>query len=429
LSLLDPTDVTSKGSRSLILNAGKTISFLDSNACFHSATFNNKTGVFTAQQGDITYDIQGTLDLKGGNIYLSSSNNAASSIQKLKLNIGSNGKVIVAGDFNVYKSQATQSVYTYVEDGGLIDALGAITKQNDFGLSRNATVSVNLANVNGNATVNLGASNRGYYTSVPTVTVSGISAGSGLVATAVLTGNAVTSVVFSGSNGAYTGTPIISIAPSTVGDLSWVVMGGINGAYKRYVTNVAEQFNVAVPPSSSDYSTLKGNPVQIMFQPSFASDVYTVGVAKGINPAPLSFSPNYALNRTWRVQPTNLRTGFDYGTYVAFGITGTSEDGNANFSPTYPAFTYGTSSPELNNGYAVPTGNMDLMMYRDFTKSWVLFGGYFNTNVPSFGNFGTPWQVPTQWGGSSYPPGFMINNFFPPYLFCIKNTAAPFICH
>lgn len=428
LSLVDPKDVTSTGSRTFILNAGKTISFIDSNACLHSASFNNKKGVFTAQQGDISYDIQGTLDLNGGNIYLSSSNNAASSTQKVKLNIGAAAKVIVSGDFNVYKSQSSQSVYTYVEEGGLIDASGAITGANDFGLSRNAIATASLANVNNNATVNVSAANGGYYTSVPTVTVSGISSGAGLTATAVLTGTAVTSIVFSGSNGAYTGTPILSISPSTVGDLSWVVMGGINAAYKRYVTNSGEVFNVAVPTATGNYSSIKGNPVKIMFQPSFANDVYTVGITKGITPALVNFSKDYAINRVWKVQPTNLRSGFDFSTFISFGFTGGSEDANTNFSPTYPAFTYGTSSPELNNGYSVPNGNMDLLLYRDFTKTWVQNGGYFNTNQPSVSNFGTTWQVPTQLGSNSFPPGFMINNFFPPYLFTIKNTAAPYIC-
>jgi len=429
LSMIDPANTAGTGSRTFILKSGKTIALADSNACVHSATFNGNVSVISAVQGDITYDIQGVLDLKGGNIYLSSSSSANAATQKLKLNIGSNGQITSVGDFNVHKAQATQAVYTYIEDGGLLDASGAMPpKTNEFGLSRNATATATLAAINNNSTVTVAAGRGGYYLTTPSVTVTGISAGSGLTATAVLTGNTVTSIVFSGSNGAYTGTPIISIAPSTVGDLSWVVMGGINASYKRYVTNVAEIFNVAIPPVSGDYSTIKGNPVQIMFQPSFANDVYTVSVAKDISPAPVTFSKDFGINRTWKIKPTNLKTGFDYATYIAFGFTSGVEDANTSFSPTYPSFTYGTSAPDLNGGYTVPTGNMDLMMYRDFTKTWVLNGGYFNTNVPSVGNFGTTWQIPGQLGANTYPPGFMLTNFFPPHLYTIKNTAAPFIC-
>ncbi|MFP5042524.1 beta strand repeat-containing protein [Parasediminibacterium sp. JCM 36343] len=431
LSLIDPSDVTATGSRTLIVNAGKTVSFIDSNACLHSTLFSPNTGSFNAQQGDIVYDIQGTLHLNGGNIYLSSSSNAASSAQKVKLNIGAAGKIIVAGDYNVNKVQSTQSVYTYIEDGGLLDASGApLAKANSFGLSRDAVVNTSIDKINSNATITIAAGSGGYYTTAPTVTISGITGGTGATATAVLTGNTVTSIVFSGATGTYTGTPFISIAPSTVGGLAWVVMGGINATYSRLCGSSKETYNIAVPPASGNYAAIKGNPLQINTFLNGQTDVYSVGVATGNTPAPATaftdVDPKYALNRTWKIIPS--RTSNAYGTYLYFGFTGGSEDANSAYSPTFPAVQNVTASYETDNGPTIAIGTTDLFAFRTQSGKWASLSGINTGNSPTAGSFGTTWQMPQQ--QTSYiQTGYFTSAFVAPYYFTLKNAGAPFICH
>ena len=139
LTLVDPTATAFTGSRTLVVNAGKTVSFLNNNSCLHGTTFSS-AGSYSEQQGNITYDIQGTLDLKGGSVYVTSSTNASSSAQVVKLNVGKKGSVIVAGDFSFCKVQATQAVYINLEDSAYIDASSAsVSGTNFYGPSTNVT--------------------------------------------------------------------------------------------------------------------------------------------------------------------------------------------------------------------------------------------------------------------------------------------------
>ena len=427
LSLKDPSDVTSTGSRTLVINAGVTVSFLDSNSCLHDSKFSGTVGTYNAQQGNITYNIQGTLDLNGGNVYISSTNNDTSSTQTILVNIGAAGQLIAGGDFDINKAQSTQSVYVNIEDGGLLDASNAATtKSNSFGQYRNCTVPYSpLSFINSNATITFGSIYEGYYTSVPTVTVSGISGGSGLTATAVLTGHAVTSIVLSGSNGKYTGQPVITVSPSTVGGLAWVVMDGINASYKRLCgsttnnTQLTNTFNIAVPPASGDYSNIYGNPIQLTTQLSWESDVYTVGVTVGTpSSAPFTnISPAYTLNRTWKIIPSR---SYAYGTNVTFGFNAGTIDANSIYSPTLPSVTQVQSDYNNNTSTAIPIGSTDVYTYNNFTGKWGSQDQTLSSSSPTPGTFGTTWQ---------YANGGVYNAFAAPYYFTLKNSAAPLICH
>ncbi|MDR3652805.1 MAG: hypothetical protein P4L34_07530 [Paludibacter sp.] len=139
LTLVDPTATAFNGSRNLLITAGNTVSFLNANSCLHGTAFSS-AGSYSEQQGNITYDIQGKLDLKGGNVYITSSTNASSSTQIVKLNIGKQGSLIAGGDFNICKVQATQAVYVNMEDSAKLDCSAASTANTSFyGPSTNST--------------------------------------------------------------------------------------------------------------------------------------------------------------------------------------------------------------------------------------------------------------------------------------------------
>ncbi len=139
LTLVDPSGAAFTGSRYLLASAGKSLSFLNANSCLHGTAFST-AGSYTEQQGNITYDFQGGLDLKGGNVYLTSSTNVLDSAQVIKLNVGKKENFIVAGDFNFCKVQAKQAVYVNLEDSAYLDATKAsVLGTNVYGPSTNTT--------------------------------------------------------------------------------------------------------------------------------------------------------------------------------------------------------------------------------------------------------------------------------------------------
>ncbi len=338
LTLVDPSATAFTGSRTLIVNAGKTVSFLNANSCLHSTTFSS-TGSFTEQQGNITYDIQGTLDLKGGNVYITSTTDATSPAQAVKLNIGAAGKLIVGGDFSMCKVQSTQAVFVNIENGGLLDASAApLSAANFYGPSTNST--------------------SGY-----------------------------------GSN------------------YVWVVMGGINSSYSRLcgTGSNTKVFNIAVAPASGDYTSIYGNPVSLSTNSSLFTDVYSTSVAVGNFPANYSYSTNYALNRTWKIEPSKGPNA--YPTYMKYGFTGGSVDANSAYSPTYPSYTawYGTT---------INAGATDLYMYNNLTSRWAILS-FTNNIAPVSGTMGTTWQM-------NFNP---VAGFVAPYYFNLFNMAVPLNCY
>lgn len=139
LSMISPSGSGFSGERNLIINKGKTVSFLNNFSCLHQTAFSS-AGSNAEQQGNISYDIQGTLDLKGGSVYVTSSSNSESSAHVVKFNVGKQGKMIVGGDFNFAKIQAKQAVYVNLEDSALLDVSAApITAANFYGPSTNTT--------------------------------------------------------------------------------------------------------------------------------------------------------------------------------------------------------------------------------------------------------------------------------------------------
>ena len=341
LTLVDPSGAAFTGSRNLLVSSGKTVSFLNGNSCLHGTAFSS-AGSYSEQQGNISYDFQGILDLKGGNVYITSSTNAASSAQIVKLNVGAAGKLIVGGDFSICKVQATQAVYANLEDGALLDASSAPTSAvNFYGPSTNST--------------------SGY-----------------------------------GSN------------------YVWIITNG-NSNYKRLcgTGSLTKTFNVAVTPSNADYVNMSGNPVAIGTGTS-DTDVYTVNVNVGQPYSFTSFSPAYAINRTWFIKPDRTVA---LGTYLKFGFTGSSVDGNASFSATFASVPASPDTYETYAGTAIPAGATDLYTYIGFTNRWYDLTA-LNNQVPITGTLGTAWQL-----------NFAeIANFAAPYKFTFRNTGAPLIC-
>lgn len=338
LSMIAPSGTAFNGSRTLLIKEGKTVSFQNEYSCLHGTAFSS-AGSNAEQQGNIIYDIQGTLDLKGGNVYITSSADVAASAQTVKLNIGTKGKLVVAGDFNLCKVQATQTVYVNVENGGLLDASGApLAKTNFYGPSTNAT--------------------SGY-----------------------------------GSN------------------YVWVVMGDINASYNRMcgTGGNTKVFNIAVAPTSGDYANIYGNPVSLSTTSTVFTDVYSTGVAVGNFPANYSYSTNYALNRTWKIEPS--RGAKAYPTYMYYGFTGGSVDANSAYSLTYPSYTawYGTT---------INAGATDLYMYNNLTSRWAILS-FTNNIAPVSGTMGTTWQM-------KFNP---VAGFVAPYYFNLFNMAVPLNCY
>jgi hypothetical protein len=171
-------------------------------------------------------------------------------------------------------------------------------------------------------------------------------------------------------------------------------MNGSNALYKKLCGTGAttKTINVAVPPSNGNYASITGNPVAIGTNASFASDVYSVGVVPGNAPAFYSFSPNYAINRTWKIIPLRAEP---YGTFLKFGFSNT--DVNSSFSSSVPT---------------------DLFTYNGVSGKWANLS-YLNNLIPIAGTLGTPLQINFN----------QMSAFNPPYLFTFKNTAAPQICN
>ncbi|WP_243348118.1 beta strand repeat-containing protein [Parabacteroides sp. FAFU027] len=111
--------------KTLTINAGKTVTFSNSgNALLHGQT---GTAYPTGTGGNITYDIQGTLNTgTGGGLWLNTTSNTSSSTQALTLRIGAAGKLILGGKINTDVSQpATQSIVYDFAAGSTVEYSGA----------------------------------------------------------------------------------------------------------------------------------------------------------------------------------------------------------------------------------------------------------------------------------------------------------------
>lgn len=109
----------------LTINAGKTVRFVDNSA--YAMLGSQETEAMVQTTGNLTYDIQGTLNTgsKGG-IKLTTSSQSASSSEVVTLKIGPTGKLILGTKIVTKVTQpATQSVVYDFADGSIVEFAGA----------------------------------------------------------------------------------------------------------------------------------------------------------------------------------------------------------------------------------------------------------------------------------------------------------------
>ncbi|PWK21641.1 delta endotoxin-like protein [Arcicella aurantiaca] len=122
------------GTKTLTINTGKTVKITNSSGSFHSptnATEDNTTAALklggTNNYGNMTYNINGTLDVSLAHFVLYNHTNTSnpSASQILTVNVGTQGILKLGSDIRMAKSVATQKIYVNVADGGVIDATTA----------------------------------------------------------------------------------------------------------------------------------------------------------------------------------------------------------------------------------------------------------------------------------------------------------------
>lgn len=111
--------------KTLVINAGRTVRFIDNSVYALLGSQDNEAMLQTT--GNLTYDIQGTLNTgsKGG-IKLTTSNQAGSSTETVTLKIGSTGKLILGTKIVTKITQPTQSIVYDFADGSTVEFAGAI---------------------------------------------------------------------------------------------------------------------------------------------------------------------------------------------------------------------------------------------------------------------------------------------------------------
>jgi hypothetical protein len=122
LSLINGTN--GAVAKTLTINAGKAVSFSNStNALLHGQT---GTAYPTGTGGNITYDIQGTLNTgTGGGLWLNTTSNTSSSTQTITLRIGAAGKLILGAKVNTDVNQtATQNIVYDFAAGSTVEYRG-----------------------------------------------------------------------------------------------------------------------------------------------------------------------------------------------------------------------------------------------------------------------------------------------------------------
>lgn len=112
--------------KTLVINAGRTVTFSSnsSNSVLHGQT---NTLYPTTTGGNITYDIQGTLNTgTGGGLWLNTTSNASSTTQTVTLKIGATGKLILGTKVNTDVNQpATQNIVYDFSAGSTVEYSGA----------------------------------------------------------------------------------------------------------------------------------------------------------------------------------------------------------------------------------------------------------------------------------------------------------------
>ncbi len=109
--------------KTLTINAGRTVRFIDNSVFAMLGSQDNESMLHTT--GNLTYDIQGTLNTgsKGG-FKLTTSSQAASSTEVVTLKIGATGRLILGTKIVTKVAQPTQSIIYDFADGSVVEFAG-----------------------------------------------------------------------------------------------------------------------------------------------------------------------------------------------------------------------------------------------------------------------------------------------------------------
>ncbi|MBC8054215.1 MAG: carbohydrate-binding protein [Sphingobacteriaceae bacterium] len=111
--------VNGTGAKMLTINAGKTLTLSHANAAFHCANNATESIVNTGTSGNMTYNINGTLDVSKSPFVIYSNTNPT---QEIVVNVGSGGVLKLGANVRLAKAYTTQKIDINVADGGTIDA-------------------------------------------------------------------------------------------------------------------------------------------------------------------------------------------------------------------------------------------------------------------------------------------------------------------
>lgn len=311
------------GAKTLTINAGKTVTLNGNNG---QGSFHGQYGTgygwtaFTNTGGNITYNINGTLDCSAAQFNLSTNQNSATN----ELTVNVNGKLKLGSTVRLFRFLPAQKININVGDNGVIDGSAAALnlKANTSGQSVNTsnhTGTIAVATGLGGVTFNVnnpvvgtytfeGDGGSGYVTP-PAVFFTGGKLSNNLAPTyavANLTGGAVTSItVISTGNYSVKPTGITFVGGGM--PTQWFAIKGDNQT--GTVTRLANA-NIETPlwiGTGASY-----NPVTV--KPA-AATVFTANVKQG-NLAVGTNYESHAINRSWTIQPagataTDLTFGYN----------------------------------------------------------------------------------------------------------------------
>lgn len=221
-------------SRTCNINAGYTVKFANGNCRFHA----NATHP-TANEGNITYNIYGTLDLgtNNGDFSLFCTSNTSCSTQSVTVNVKSGGTLKLGSTIRLYNAQGTQSASINPEAGSNVTYGGT------------SAISTFLS---GSGVNSMSASGTGYSTA-PTLTISG-GGGTGATGTVTTSGSSpnitVTGVTITYPGSGYTSIPTVTFSSGNAAASNIVLGSGatptLPASYSDLTLNNTNGFTVPV---------------------------------------------------------------------------------------------------------------------------------------------------------------------------------------
>lgn len=375
--------------KTLTINAGKTVTFSNSSyALLHGQT---GTAYPSGTGGNITYDIQGTLNTgTGGGLWLNTTSYASSTTQTVTLKIGATGKLILGAKVNTDVNQpATQSIVYDFAAGSTVEYKGATavaftgTNQkymNSFSnliMNNTGGVSLPVATTTNNltltaGTISLGANN---------LTVSGAITGGSSSSYIVTDGIGVVSAPVAAS-----ATTIFPIGPSTTA----YAPASVNPASPTTFSASVSAIHPGAAPSGYNL-----NAEEWKLTPALASSTVV-----SLAPSVASYNGGAAIFN-WNGASYDVLTGSTYngGTYIATTSTFTNSfatGGSGTTAIKYAAYdavsVYSDGSQlivsnakagDLVNVYTVSGGQVAAVTLADNQTAIDLASGIYIVKVQS----------------------------------------------